>query len=781
MAEEDLIKDEVISGSVYEKLTDKEVRKATGMFYTPDFIIDYILKNTISKVDILKNPFVKVLDPACGAGYFLIKAYDILRDKFISNLHILRREYEDKRYYMEDTNDWNVCNIENKYCSLKEIKGVDYWQEENLHYHILKNCLYGADLDAIAVSITKKSLMDKCNGKVDLNNNIVQCDSLIKWEEAVFDDGFRTLNNVLKNNQSCKVNTNFSEEERYKIIFNLSRFWSNQFDYIIGNPPYVMLLRSEIDQHYWNYILSNYKTLGYKKNIFYLLMERSLEKLKTGGMHGFIIPDRYFLASSYIKSRVNLFKNTKVINVTQFSSKIFEEAIVGTAVYIVEKDKYRDNHKIDLKLNYIDVNNYCYAKIFQKDIEKDEKFTLNILTKNDYKNVVEKINNNSLGLKEFCNIHVGMMIKDKNKNFKEANSKEEKRRIVLGRDLDEYVVENEERCCSLDGLKIFGGTKNMKKHNMYPKILLRKTGNNIIASLDDKGVFAEQSVYMIIPFNENNVYSLLGQIQSNISNFYFKEYLITNPNAYPYIQHYDVKKIPIHEDTISDYYYSRLIKRIINTKKEIKSIRYDNVIRNNSYRDILDEYRRVKDKQKRLESEMNICIEKSNQILFDAYKLTNEEIDLIKDRTSKLSKNPYNSEENWKPYKILEYKREQDSQYYLSLVDEICLMFKQEIVKILESEGRYLSIEDFQKELSKGIINFYDLMKILREYKFKKEDRVIIKELLNTCSYSWNMYLKSKGSNKKDKELVKCEKDRYGLSKWSDELYNIWSKNKGKK
>ena len=70
-------------GSTYEKLKDKNVRKSMGIFYTPDYIVDYILRYTVYEADVLNNPFVKILDPACGAGYFLIEAYNILRKKFI--------------------------------------------------------------------------------------------------------------------------------------------------------------------------------------------------------------------------------------------------------------------------------------------------------------------------------------------------------------------------------------------------------------------------------------------------------------------------------------------------------------------------------------------------------------------------------------------------------------------------------------------------------------------------------------------------------------------------
>ena len=139
-------------GKEYENLMDREKRKAYGSFYTPDFIIDYIIKNTIMDLDVIENPFVKIIDPACGVGYFLIKAYEILMDKFIKKINSLRERYLEEEYIME---------ISGK---LKKVKGKEYWKEENLHYHILKHCIYGADIDSEAVNFTKINLISKGKG-----------------------------------------------------------------------------------------------------------------------------------------------------------------------------------------------------------------------------------------------------------------------------------------------------------------------------------------------------------------------------------------------------------------------------------------------------------------------------------------------------------------------------------------------------------------------------------------------------------------------------------------
>ncbi len=100
-----------ILGSAYEQFLGKqitlkgthkatieekpEVRKAGGVYYTPQYIVDYIVDNTVGKLIEGKTPAdvtkIKIVDPACGSGSFLLGAYDKLLKWYHSYYH---PEYE---------------------------------------------------------------------------------------------------------------------------------------------------------------------------------------------------------------------------------------------------------------------------------------------------------------------------------------------------------------------------------------------------------------------------------------------------------------------------------------------------------------------------------------------------------------------------------------------------------------------------------------------------------------------------------------------------------------
>ena len=100
-----------ILGSAYEQFLGKtitinnrgkavielkpEVRKAGGVYYTPQYIVDYIVSNTIGNLTKNKTPKevaeIKIVDPACGSGSFLLGAY-----QYLLNWH--------KDYYLQNPN-----------------------------------------------------------------------------------------------------------------------------------------------------------------------------------------------------------------------------------------------------------------------------------------------------------------------------------------------------------------------------------------------------------------------------------------------------------------------------------------------------------------------------------------------------------------------------------------------------------------------------------------------------------------------------------------------------
>lgn len=145
-----------ILGSAYEQFLGKtitinnrgkavielkpEVRKAGGVYYTPQYIVNYIVENTVGNLTKNKTPTqvaeIKIVDPACGSGSFLIGAYQYLLDWHLD-------------YYLQNPNNKNPITPKGNLTTTEKKQ-------------ILLNNIYGVDIDTNAVEVTKLSLLLKC-------------------------------------------------------------------------------------------------------------------------------------------------------------------------------------------------------------------------------------------------------------------------------------------------------------------------------------------------------------------------------------------------------------------------------------------------------------------------------------------------------------------------------------------------------------------------------------------------------------------------------------------
>ncbi len=122
-------------GSIYQNIRTQDDRKDAGQYYTPNKVVDFIIDKT--EIDLLKNKELKILDPACGSGQFLIRAYDKLLEQY-------------------------------------EKIGVN---KNIAHKNIVEKHLYGSDIDFTACILTKANLFLK-NKDVNVNFNIFNSDFL---------------------------------------------------------------------------------------------------------------------------------------------------------------------------------------------------------------------------------------------------------------------------------------------------------------------------------------------------------------------------------------------------------------------------------------------------------------------------------------------------------------------------------------------------------------------------------------------------------------------------
>lgn len=345
------------TGYKYERNQDPLIRKLIGQYYTPNFIIKYILKKTVSKADIVNNPYIKVIDPSCGAGYFLLESYDILREKFLMNIENLNKKYRNEVYILEQDGDQ------------KQVVGKDYWKEENIHYHLLKHCIYGADKDVYAVKITTEALKNKELDKKIGELNIVKCDSLVRWENKYNCKKSNKESNEINSNKAInetnKTNSNKiikKPESNYENLVALNEFWSNKFDFCVGNPPYIG--HKMMDKKYKKWLLKEYQEVFKdKSDISFCFFKRIVEILSPDGVCG-IITSRYFMESPMGKDlRKYLKENTKLIEILDFyGADIFKGVGVATAIYLFEKYDNKNNMINIFKLKDF---NYKFDNVMQ--------------------------------------------------------------------------------------------------------------------------------------------------------------------------------------------------------------------------------------------------------------------------------------------------------------------------------------------------------------------------------------------------------------------------------
>lgn len=286
--------------NLYERGLDEEKKKRFGIFYTPKYVIDYMVRSILKNHDFKSKPYLKILDLSCGCGNFLLEVYDILYEKF---------------YFLKD-----------------ELK------IEDIHKHIVKNCLYGVDIDKNAINILKSSLKNKSIDSDFDEFNIYCFDSL-------------NLNGLDENLKQT--------------------FFYGEFDYIIGNPPYIG--HKNLESDYKKFLLNNYSEVYKdKSDIYFCFYKRIIDLLKKGGVASIITP-RYFLESqsgSFIRDYI--IKNIKIKEVIDFNGfNVFKNASIASCIFTMEKNSDYSS------FNFFRFNNIDCRAASIKNIElfkNDEKF-----------------------------------------------------------------------------------------------------------------------------------------------------------------------------------------------------------------------------------------------------------------------------------------------------------------------------------------------------------------------------------------------------------------------
>jgi type I restriction-modification system DNA methylase subunit len=364
-----------ILGQVYERFLGKtirltaghqakieekpEVRKAGGVYYTPKYIVDYIVKNTLGRllngpdlekpqpISLAQAEKIKLVDPACGSGSFLIVAYQYLldwhRDRYTlhpdtraSDPARIRRYSGGKRpkIYQAPGGEWKLTTSERKRILLANIHGVD--------------------IDSQAVEVTKLSLLLK----------VLEGETQQRLQRDFLAERQRILPDLGRNIQcgNSLIGPDFYEQEQMLLLDDETRYRINVFDWqaafpdvfkqggfdcVIGNPPYISIQAMKEfapDQLPFFHKRFLAATKG-NYDIYALFVEKGLELIHRNAVLGFILPNKFF-ATDYGEPLRRLISSTNVLDrVVDFGhGQVFRSATTYTCLLFLSKHNNRSEY-----------------------------------------------------------------------------------------------------------------------------------------------------------------------------------------------------------------------------------------------------------------------------------------------------------------------------------------------------------------------------------------------------------------------------------------------------
>lgn len=616
-----------ILGQVYEQFLGKvirlteghravveekpEVKKAGGVYYTPTYIVDYIVKNTVGELLTKKSDIsrdgaqinvgllqeentvgrllnsdsahspgmsppsqggdkegvgkrttmtpkqvskLRILDPACGSGSFLLGAYQYLLDWHLQWYVADGPEKHTKELYRGPGDDWRLTTAERK--------------------RILLNNIYGVDIDPQAVEVTKLSLLLKVlegendqtlsrqlkliheRALPDLGSNIKCGNSLIGPD---FYEG--TQLNLLDEEERMRINV-FDWEKEFPEIFKAegpvhrssSQANVGGFDAVIGNPPYGALF----DDDQKKYIRDHFKSYQYKYDSYIYFIEKAVLLTRKGGLISFITPELWLRLENAESVRKFIIDTVGFRSLRVCGENVFRDAVVNTIIFVFEKGKSR----IDVS---IEMNEATWYFPFES-WRKAKGLSIDYRIRPEVNGILSKLNQKITPLSQFGETIQGITAYDRYtgqssdviKSRAYHSQKKENRtfgRWLAGMDVRRYYLS-----WSGEWLSYGPWLAAPREPRFFegPRILFREVpgkGKRIQAMIA-KDVFYHG--HSITPFkpskeNESSILYILG-LANSILLSWFAGLMLPNfgKDVFPKLNPQDIKELPIRTINFSD-------------------------------------------------------------------------------------------------------------------------------------------------------------------------------------------------------------------------------------
>lgn len=356
-----------LTSSHQAKVEEKEeVRKAGGVYYTPQYIVDYIIESTLGEklegVDLYSHPKLALVDPACGSGSFLVGAYTFLLHK-----------------YLEAYTEPKRIDKALKSGLIYQVSSNTYRLSITVKQTILLHHIYGVDIDPQAVEVTKLSLLLKLmedentesadrlfkHSQVkllpDLSGNIKCGNSLV--DKDFYEDKNLSL---FGKEEMRKVNT-FDWKENFPKVFA-----EGGFDVVVGNPPYVR--QETLGEEFKTYAKKRFTTFAGTADLYVYFIEKSLSLLHPKGIYSIIVANKWMRAN-YGENLRKFLKTKRIYKIIDFGDlPVFKSATTYPCILKLSNEKPKNLSVSQLKsLDFVSL----------KDAVKKHSYTVDLQSLDD--------------------------------------------------------------------------------------------------------------------------------------------------------------------------------------------------------------------------------------------------------------------------------------------------------------------------------------------------------------------------------------------------------------
>ncbi|MEP7199915.1 MAG: N-6 DNA methylase [Chloroflexota bacterium] len=494
-----------VTAGGHAKVEEKPaVRKAGGVYYTPSYIVEYIVRHTVGKLVEGKTPAevarLRVLDMACGSGSFLLGAYQFLLDW---HLQWYSANQNPKLQIQNPKSQLRILSVQSTSKDpISNVNGIPRLTTAE-RKRILLNNIFGVDIDRQAVEVTKLSLMLKVlEGETQ------------ETLQLAFDLGEareRALPNLDQNIQcgNSLIGPDYFGDQLLPDADELKRInpfdWASAFpavmkaggfDCVIGNPPYVLLQDEFRDDYQLKYLRKRYDAASYKVDTYHLFIERGIELTALRGRCAMITPAN-FLANSYLANlRRYMLTHSLIDHILVIDGGVFKGVSVDNAVFVTTKDNSQSK---EFPIIHTVPENKVLAETSRNVISTshalaDDNVLLIGQHDQTHDELWNHIQQHSQTLGAIANVNFGKQLRDRKKFQADVIEVTNIRAVprthrpcYTGRDSSRYYLAWGNLACLDDNVARRGGCWDSAMHNAKNKILTRQIGEYPEFSIDYAG------------------------------------------------------------------------------------------------------------------------------------------------------------------------------------------------------------------------------------------------------------------------------------------------------